>query len=94
MDPVGEIYGRLTRRQLAYWMAFLQLEPPAEHRAEMSSAFQNAVLFNRRLREGEQPVQLDDLLIPWETRSEVADPISNEIQREEAMVETILAHFG
>lgn len=74
-------------------MAYLQLEPPAEQRAEMSSAFQNAVLFNRRLHEGEQPVQLDDLLIPWETR-EVADPISNEIQREEAMVETILAHFG
>lgn len=84
----------LTRPQLACWMAFLQLEPPADHRAELASAYQNAVLFNRRLREGESPIQIDDLLIDWEKPSEHTDVISTEIQREESMVESILTHFG
>ena len=94
LDPVQNIYGRLTRRQICTWMAFLQLEPLTADRLEHLSAFQNAMLFNRRLREGETPLEVSDLLIDREQQRLPDDDISTEIQREEAMVAGILSHFG
>lgn len=101
VDPVNAILGKLTNRQLAYWMAFLDMEPLAPDRADVRSAFHTAVQANRLdmlisatlgvAMEGE-PLQPSDLIIDWDAAAEPAKPV-DPIGEADALVLAINSRF-
>lgn len=103
LDPVGEVLAKLSRRQLVYWMAFLQLEPLPADRADARSAVLFAGLMNHvsdcmaPWHDSRLPdVQAADLLIDWgrEADDKPVDFVSQSIDEAEEEALRIAALFG
>lgn len=79
VDPVNEILGVLDTVQLAYWQAFLDLEPLPADRADVRSAFHTAIIANRLAwSDDTEAIQPSDLIIDWSATAEepaAVDPV-------------------
>lgn len=101
IDPVNAILGKLDNRQLATWMAFLDMEPLAADRADVRSGFHTALIANRldnlascilmQPLDGE-PLQPSELIIDWQKASEPAKTVDPVIEAD-ALVLAINARF-
>lgn len=99
LDPVGEVLGRLSRRQLVYWMAFLEREPLAVERDDVRHALYTAKLCNRFPGSAADPVDPNDLIIDWKRAAEEqaarqTDPDQQREAKAQQDIEAILARFG
>ena len=79
VDPVNEILGVLDARQLAYWQAFLDVEPLAADRADVRDALHTAILANRLgLSDENDAIHPSDLVVDWHAAVEPVsvDPVA------------------
>lgn len=81
MDPVNEVLGVLDARQLAFWQAFLDVEPLPADRADVRDALHTAIIGNRLGWSDEtEALQPSDLIVDWEavvTKTvETVDPVN------------------
>lgn len=81
LHPVREILFGTDRRNLAYWMAYLQLEPPDAERADRREAV-HAAFLGDRFGLVNQPTDPNDLILDWKKLSE--PPPEKPISRDEA----------
>lgn len=103
LDPVKDVLAKLSRDQLIYWMAYLNLEPLPADRAEASSAVLFAGLMNHLsylvspFHEGTIPtVAASDLMIEWdrEYTETAVDFAAQSIDEAEEEALRIAAMFG
>jgi hypothetical protein len=81
LNPVRDILFEIDRRGLAYWMAFLQLEPAEADRADRREAVHTAFLGDR-IALATEPTDPNELILDWRKLSE--PPPEKSISRDEA----------
>ena len=69
LNPVRDILFEVDRRGLAYWMAFLQLEPPEAARADIRAAV-HAAFLGDRFALATESTDPNDLILDWHKLSE------------------------
>lgn len=93
LDPVADVLMKLSTRQLAYWMAYLQLEPLAVDRDDQRGAFHTAFLADR-LTLPTESTDPADLVIDWQELSEPEDVKPSEpIAEADALILAINSRF-
>ena len=96
---MDRILSTLSRQQLAHWIAFLELEPPAADRLDVLLPKLFADLINAgRINPDAEPVTCDDLRIDWEADPEPepadGDYAAQTAAKEAEMMATIMTHFS
>lgn len=81
LHPVREILFGTDRRNLAYWMAYLQLEPTDAARADIREAV-HAAFLGDRIALATEPTDPNELIMDWQKLSE--PPPEKPISRAEA----------
>lgn len=82
LNPVRDIAFAMDRRNLAYWMAYLQLEPPEADRADKRAAV-HAAFIGDRVSLATTATDPNDLILDWKKISEPPPP-ENTISRADA----------
>ncbi len=85
----------MTRRQLAYWFAFFDLEPPIADRLDVLLPALFAGLMNMWRAEDSPPILMSELAIDWAGDSpEPVEYTASVATAEETMAAGIMAAFG
>lgn len=90
LNPVRDVLFAMDRRSLAYWMAFLQLEPPESERADRRAAVHTAFLGDR-FGMAETPTDPNALILDWKQLSEPPRDIRGDEARKNEADALILA---
>jgi hypothetical protein len=60
---VSELRVRMPRRELTEWMAYYQMEPFGERRADVRSAIVAAILANANREKDQKPYKVKDFVL-------------------------------